>query len=156
MRQLCWKKQQGGSRGLLVRELDSKSKGCEFESQAGRNWRWGEWMSSALSSLNTTTEVPLSKETNPQLLPRHRSINGCRLLQVCIHGVWVKCRARLQSMGHHVHFFFNKILLRAPIWPAADLKKIQHTFYQLQLLRRSINILYSARRRKLRFKATFE
>ncbi len=67
-------------------------------------------MSSALSTLNTTTEVTLSK--NPQLLPRRRSIKGCPLLQVCVHGVcvftavcvhfgWVKCRARIQSMGHH-------------------------------------------------------
>ncbi len=36
---------------------------------AGRNCRWGEWMSSALSTLNTTTEVLLSKTPNPQLLP---------------------------------------------------------------------------------------
>ncbi len=67
-------------------------------------------MSSALSTLNTTTEVTLSK--NPQLLPRRRSIKGYPPLQVCVHGVcvftavcmhfgWVKCRARIQSMGHH-------------------------------------------------------
>ncbi len=47
----------GGSRGLMVRESDSYSKGSEFESWAGRNCRWGEWMYSALSTLNTTTEV---------------------------------------------------------------------------------------------------
>ncbi len=74
-----------GRRGLMVRELDSKPKGCEFESRAGRNCRWGEWMSSALSTLNTTTEVPLSKAPNPQLLPGRRSINGCPLLRVCVH-----------------------------------------------------------------------
>ncbi len=48
-------------------------------------------MSSALSTLNTTTEVrPLSKASNPQLLPGCRSI-GCPLLWcvfmvcVCVH-----------------------------------------------------------------------
>ncbi len=86
--------------------------GCELESRAGRNCRWGEWMYSALSTFNTTTEVPLNKAPNPQLLPGRRSINGCPLLQVCVHGVcvftavcvhlgWDKCRAQIQSMGHH-------------------------------------------------------
>ncbi len=42
-------------------------------------------MSSALSTLNTTTEMrPLSKAPNPQLLPGRRSINGCPLLHVCV------------------------------------------------------------------------
>ncbi len=53
-----------------------------------------EWMYSALSTFNTTTEVPLSKAPNPQLLPRRCSINGCPLLwvhdvcvftAVCVH-----------------------------------------------------------------------
>ncbi len=38
-------------------------------------------MYSALYTLNTTTEVPLSKAPNPQLLPGRRSINGCPLLR---------------------------------------------------------------------------
>ncbi len=47
-------------------------------------------MSSALSTLNTTTEMPLIKALNPQLLPGRRSINGCPLLWVCVvHGVCV-------------------------------------------------------------------
>ncbi len=46
-------------------------------------------MSSALSTLNTTTEMPLSKAPNPQLFPGRRSINGCPLLRVCVHGVCV-------------------------------------------------------------------
>ncbi len=46
-------------------------------------------MYSALSTLNTTTEVPLSKAQNPQLLPGCCSINGCPLLRVCVHGVCV-------------------------------------------------------------------
>ncbi len=69
-------------------------------------------MYSALSTLNTTTEVPLSKAPNPRLLPGRRSINGCPLLRVCVHGVcvltavcvhfgWVNCRAQIPSMGHH-------------------------------------------------------
>ncbi len=46
-------------------------------------------MYSALSTPNTTTEVPLGKTPNPKLLPGRRSINGCPLLQVCVHGVCV-------------------------------------------------------------------
>jgi len=46
-------------------------------------------MYSALSTFNTTTDVPLSKTPNPQLLPGRRSINGCPLLRVCVHGVCV-------------------------------------------------------------------
>ncbi len=68
-------------------------------------------MYSALSTLNTTTEVPLSKAPNPQLLPGRCSI-GCPLLRVCVHGVcvftavcvhfgWVKCRAQILSMANH-------------------------------------------------------
>ncbi len=41
------------------------------------------------STFNTTTEVPLSKAPNPQLLPGRRSINGCPLLRVFVHGVCV-------------------------------------------------------------------
>ncbi len=44
-------------------------------------------MYSVLSTLNTTTEVPLSKVPNPQLLPGRRNINGCPLLQVCVYDV---------------------------------------------------------------------
>ncbi len=44
---------------------------------------------SALSTFNTTTEVSLSRAPNPQLLPGRRSINGCPLLQVCVHCVLV-------------------------------------------------------------------
>ncbi len=77
-------------------------------------------MSSALSTLNTTTEVPLSKAPNPQLLLGCCSI-GCPLLWVCVHCVcmcvcvcvftshcyvcafgWVKCRAQIPSMEHHI------------------------------------------------------
>ncbi len=46
-------------------------------------------MYSTLSTLNTTTEMPLSKAPNPQLLPGRRSINGCPLLRVCVHDVCV-------------------------------------------------------------------
>ncbi len=46
-------------------------------------------MYSALSTLNTTTEVPLSKAPNPQLLPGRCSINGFPLLRVCVHSLCV-------------------------------------------------------------------
>ncbi len=82
----------------------------------------GEWMYSALSTVNTTTEVTLSKAPNPQLLPRCRSINGCPLLRVCVHDVcvftavcvcvlgWVKCRAQIQSMGHHTWSYVTSLM----------------------------------------------
>ncbi len=85
-------------------------------------------MSSALSTLNTITEVrPLSKALNPQLLPGRRCI-GCPLLWVCVHSVclcvfvrfsllcvctWmVKCIAQAPSMESRVTsfpFLFTKI-----------------------------------------------
>ncbi len=67
----------------------------------------------------------VSKAPNPQLLHGRRSINGCPLFRVCVHGVcvftvcvcsrcvcvhgvcvcvhfgWVKCRAQVPNMGHH-------------------------------------------------------
>ncbi len=73
------------------RDSDSWSKGCEFESRSGRDFRWGEWMYSASFHLQYHDEVPLSKSPNPQLLPGRRSINGCPLLRVCVHGVCVHC-----------------------------------------------------------------
>ncbi len=66
------------------------------------------------------------KAPTPQLHPGRRSIDGCPLLWVCVHGVcmfpavcvhlgWVKCRARIQSMGHHtwlyVTFTFTSLSL---------------------------------------------
>ncbi len=79
-------------------------------------------MYSALSSFNTTTEVPLSKAPNPQLLPGRRSINGCPLLRVCVHGVcvftavcvhlgWDKYRAQIPSMGHHTWSYVTSLSL---------------------------------------------
>ncbi len=88
-------------------------------------------MYSALSTLNTTAEVPLSKAPNPQLLPERCSINGCTLLRVCVHGVcsllcvctldglnaehefrvWVTVLGR---MSHHLkcfHYRFHAYLL---------------------------------------------
>ncbi len=44
-------------------------------------------MYSALFHLQFHGEVPLSKAPNLQLLPGRRSINGCPLLRVCVHGV---------------------------------------------------------------------
>ncbi len=105
-----------GSRGLKVRDPKVASSSL----RSGRNCRWGEWMYSTLSTLNTTTEVPLSKAPNPQLLPGRRGKNGCPLLQVCVHGVcvfsavcvhfgWVKCRAQIPSMGHHTWSYVTSL-----------------------------------------------
>ncbi len=73
-------------------------------------------MYSALSTFNTTTEVPLSKAPNPQLLPGRRSINGCPLLRVCVHccvcALWMgKCRAQIPSMGHHTWLYVTSLSL---------------------------------------------
>ncbi len=59
-------------------------------------------MSSALSTLNTTTEVrPLGKAPDPQLLPGRHSMTGCVFTAVCVHFGWVNCRALIPNMGHH-------------------------------------------------------
>ncbi len=62
-------------------------------------------MYSALFTLNTTTEVPLSKAPNPQLLPGRApgvcSRCVCVFTAVCMQLGWVKCRAQIPSMGHH-------------------------------------------------------
>ncbi len=76
--------------------------------RSGRNCKWGVY--SALSTFNTTTEVPL-------MCPGHRSINGCPLPRVCVHCCvcvhfgWDKCRAQIPSMGYdtlprHFHFTY--------------------------------------------------
>ncbi len=78
------------SRGLMVRESDSLSKGCGFESRSGRDCRWGEWMSSALSTFNTTMRCSCVCE--------HCSgcvfTVVCVLTAVCVHtapGVFTGC-----------------------------------------------------------------
>ncbi len=56
--------------------------------RSGKYCRWGEWMSSALSTLNTTTEVRWDTWTR-HWTPACGSINGYPLLRVCVHGVCV-------------------------------------------------------------------
>ncbi len=89
--------------------------------RSGRDWRWGLWMNSTLSSFNTMTEVPLSKAPNPQLLPgRWRVCSQCvcsLLTAVCVCALgWVKCRGPISSMGHHTSHFFFKLLLILKTW----------------------------------------
>ncbi len=78
-------------------------------------------MYNALSTLNTTTEVTLSKAPKPQLLPGRRRI-GCPL-RVCVHGVcvftavcvhlgWVKYRAQIPSMGHRTWSYVTSLSLQ--------------------------------------------
>ncbi len=54
---------------------------------------------------------------NPQLLTGCRRINGCPLLQVCVHGVCafggVKCRAQILSMGHHTWSYVTWVICAA-------------------------------------------
>ncbi len=84
-------------------------------------------MYSTLSTLNTMTEVPVSKAPNPNCSPGAAAVwlptapgvcsqcvcvcvFVCSLL--CVHFGWVKCRAQIPSMGHHTwsyvtsHFSF--------------------------------------------------
>ncbi len=77
-------------------------------------------MYSALSTLNTTTDVPLSKAPNPQLLPGCRSINGCPLLRVCVCSLLCVCTLDGSNAEHKfwvwvtilgrmsLHFHFHK------------------------------------------------
>ncbi len=56
--------------------------------RSGRNCRWGEWMSSALSTLNTTTEVrPWARHRTPNCSPGATALaahcSGC-VFTVCV------------------------------------------------------------------------
>ncbi len=99
----------GASHGLIVVESQTCIPKVAGESQDQKDCQWGSGITSALSTLNTTTEVPLSKAPNPQLLPGRRRI-GCPLLRVCVHSVctgWLNlCRAQIPSMGHVFSFSF--------------------------------------------------
>ncbi len=91
----------------MAKWLESRTRNPKVASSSpstGKDCRWGEWMYSALSTLNTTTEVLLSKAPNPQLLPECHCINGCPLLRVCPHGVCVwllLCRCNLGGLNEH-------------------------------------------------------
>ncbi len=91
--QCCWAYRGNG--GLIVRESDCNPKVASSSLRSSRNCWWGEWMSSTLSTLNTTTEVPFSKSPNPQLLSGSRSINathcsGC-VFTVCVCSLLFVC-----------------------------------------------------------------
>ncbi len=95
-------------------------KGCE--SRAGRNCRCEEWMYSALSALNITTEVPLSKAPNPQLhkwLLRVCVHGVCVFTAVCVHFGWINAEHEfwvwvtiLGCMSRHFHFHFHEVILK--------------------------------------------
>ncbi len=97
-------------------------------------------MYSALSPLKTTTDVPLSKTPNPQLLPGHRSING--LLRVCVHGVCVftavcalwmgKCKALILSMGHHSWLYVTSLFKKSTC-PTQALMSSSVSVYKIKL-----------------------
>ncbi len=70
-------------------------------------------MYSALSTLNTTTEVSLSKALNPKLLPGLPAAPGvcsvCVFTAVCVHFELVKCREQILSMGHQTWSYVTSI-----------------------------------------------
>ncbi len=82
-------------------------------------------MYSALSTLNTTTEVPLSKAPNPQLLPRVPALaahcSGCVFTTVCVHFGWVKCRAQYNNIIYlnweNKEHISNYFYIWCPVWP---------------------------------------
>ncbi len=102
-------------------------------------------MYSALSTLNTTTEVPLSKSPNPQLLPGRRSIDGCTLLRVCVCPlcVCVHCVCAIQSTNSEYgspyfavcHVTFIRVILLIFLYSVFIyiLVKVLVTFYQCVL-----------------------
>ncbi len=86
--------------------------------RSGRNCRRGEWITNALSTFNTMTEVrPLSKALNPQLLPGAAALaahcSGCVFTTVCVHldglnaehkfwvGVTILGHMSLHSLTHY-------------------------------------------------------
>ncbi len=82
----------GGCHGLMVRELDSKSKGCEFESRAGRNCRGVNVQHSLHPQYHDWGALEQGTEPlNAPLALQHK----------WLHLEWVKCRAWILSMGHH-------------------------------------------------------
>ncbi len=81
--------------GLITQRLQNRVTGLAGIVSGGSEY-------TALSStFNTTTDVTLSKASNPQLLPRHRRVCVCvcAFTAVCVHFGWVKCRAQIPSMG---------------------------------------------------------
>ncbi len=81
--------------------------------------------------LNTTTEVPLSKAPNPQLLPGRRSINVCFHCCVCalrISDGEVKRSApvKFSNQLYQKKFITRSLLKRFMLWPSSGLKSEQH------------------------------
>ncbi len=60
----------------------------------------------SLSSLNNTTELPLSKTPKPPLLCM---FTMCVFTAVCVHFGWDKCRAQIPSMGHHTWLYVTSL-----------------------------------------------
>ncbi len=98
-----------------IRESDSYSKGCEVESWPGRDCRWGEWMSRALSTFNIMTRCPWARHqtSNCSPAPQHKwlltSTGVCSrcvcVFTVCVFTWMGKCRAWIQSMAHHTWLY---------------------------------------------------
>ncbi len=77
----------------------------------------------ALSPPSIPRRGALEQGPKPPTAPGRRSINGCPLLWVCVHGVCVcsllcvctwmgKCRARIPSMGHHTWLYVMPLSLK--------------------------------------------
>ncbi len=114
--------------GLMVRESDSLSKGCEFESWTGRNCRWGELMYSALSSHPQYHNLAaLEQGTAPRVLQhkwlptalcvcvcvcvQHKWLPTalCVCVRACAHPLdWSTYRAQIPSMGHFTFFYVGR------------------------------------------------
>ncbi len=119
--------QIGGSRGLMVRELDLKSKGCGFESQVRQGLLVGRVINQHSlhpqyhywGVLEQGTEPPIAPRALEQWLPTALGVCSqcvCSLLCVCVCALgWVKCRAPISSMGHHTWQFITLLLLNSKL-----------------------------------------
>ncbi len=92
----------------------------------------------ALFTFNTTTEVPLSKSLNPELLPACRSINGCPLLQVCVHGLCVcslLCVCTLDGLNHHTWQYVTLLSLSFSFYSDSENRALGHSVWQCVLIK---------------------
>ncbi len=107
-------------------------------------------MYSALSTLITMTEVPLSKAPNPQLLPGRRSINGCPLLRVCVNGVCVFRKIRLYLSEQAAQLLVQALVLSRLDFcnallaglPACTIKPLQFRVWVTILGRMSLSLFH--------------
>ncbi len=105
------------------------------DSRSGRNCRWGGVNVQRSLHLQNYDWDALEQGTEPSTAPRALQY---KWLRVCVHCCvcalgWVKCRALIPSMGHHMSLSLHFTSLT---WPySVNIKDIKVTFSQ--------NVLYT-------------